>query len=115
MKLDANVSSFGKLGLVYPCVDLFVDFVEGPLERGVDGAEGWKCGRQPWADQTIIGACEEQGFAEAELGDAIAEAVGETLDQSMQAQASQLIGDGPLGDRFGIAAGQGGKMTAQIG
>src|SRR6516165_4212899 len=33
----------------------------------------------------------------------------------MQAQATQLIGDSPLGDRLRIAAGQGGEMLAQIG
>ena len=33
----------------------------------------------------------------------------------MEAQAAKLIGDGALGERFWIAAGQSGKMVAQIG
>jgi hypothetical protein len=35
-------------------------------------------------------------------------------DQAVEAQAAELIGDGALGERFWIAAGQGGKMVAQI-
>src|ERR1019366_6408807 len=52
---------------------------------------------------------------EAERRDAIAEAVGQALDQAVQAQTAQLIGDGALRDRVGIAARQSSKMLAQIG
>jgi hypothetical protein len=48
------------------------------------------------------------------LGDAIAEAVRQALDQAVQAQAAQLVGDGALGDRFRVAAGQGRELLAQI-
>jgi len=48
------------------------------------------------------------------LGDAIAEAVRQALDQAVQAQAAQLVGDGTLGDRFRIAAGQSRELLAQI-
>jgi hypothetical protein len=48
------------------------------------------------------------------LGGAIAEAVRQALDQAVQAQAAQLVGDRALGDRFRIAAGQSRKLLAQI-
>jgi hypothetical protein len=45
------------------------------------------------------GACEEQGDAQAELGDAIAEATWNPLDQAMKPQAAKLIGYSALRDR----------------
>jgi hypothetical protein len=39
----------------------------------------------------------------------------QALDQAVQAQTAQLIGDGALRDRFGIACRQGSEMTTQIG
>src|SRR3982074_3720093 len=96
--------SSSELGLIDPCLDLCVDFVECALERGVDGAEGWKCGGQAGGKGAVVEAREEQGCPEAEFGDAIAEAVGQAFDQAVQAQAAQLISDGALRDRGRIAA-----------
>ena len=106
--------SSGELGLVDPFADASVDMIEGALERGVDGAEIGKCGGQARAQDAVIDAGEEQRSPESELGDAVAEAFGQAFDQAVEAQAAELIGDGALGERFWIAAGQGGKMVAQI-
>ncbi len=106
--------SSGELGLVDPLADPSVDLIEGALERGVDGAEIGKCGGQARAQDAVIDAGEEQRCPESELGDAIAEAFGQAFDQVVEAQAAELIGDCALGERFWIAAGQGGKMVAQI-
>ena len=114
MDYMCQVSS-SELGLIDPCLDLCVDFVECALERGVDGAEVWKCGGQARAKETVVEAREEQGCPEAEFGDAIAEAVGQAFDQAVQAQAAQLISDGALRDRVRIAARQSRKMMAQVG
>jgi hypothetical protein len=43
--------------------------------------------------------------AEAEVGDAITEAFGQTFDEAVQAQAAELISDGALGDLSWGAAG----------
>lgn len=104
-----------ELGLLDPCIDLCVDFVECTLERGIDGAENWKCGGQARAQQAVVEACEEQGRAKAEFGDAVAEAVRRALDQVVQAQAAELISHCALGDRFWIASRQSRNMMAQIG
>ena len=40
------LSFWGELSLLDPCVELGVEFVEGALERGIDGAQGWKSGGQ---------------------------------------------------------------------
>jgi len=83
--LGINVSSFwGELSLLDPCVELGVEFVEGALERGIDGAQGWKSGGQTRAQESVVGAREEQGDPQAEFSDAVAEAVGDTLDQAVQ-------------------------------
>ena len=41
----------GKLGVIDPCVDLGIDFVECALERGIDGAEDRECGGKARADR----------------------------------------------------------------
>ena len=95
--LGLNVSSFwGELSLFDPFVDLCIDFVEGALERGIDGAQGWQSERQSRAQDAIVSAREEQGHAQAELSDAIAEAAWKAFDQAVKTQASKLIGDGGL-------------------
>ena len=104
-----------ELSVVDPFGDLGVDFVEGALERSADGAEAGKCGGQSGTQDAVVGAGEEQRGAEAECGDAVSKAVGQAFDQAMETQAAKLICDGALGDRFWIAAGQGGQMVAQIG
>jgi hypothetical protein len=106
--------SSSELGLVDPCVDLGIDVVEGALERGIDGAQTWKRGGDARAQETLVDAAEEQGHPEAEFGHAILEAGRQALDQAVQAQTAQLIGDGALGDRFWIASGQSREMAAQI-
>jgi|HubBroStandDraft_6_1064221.scaffolds.fasta_scaffold330741_2 hypothetical protein len=55
----------GELGLVDPSVEAGVDFVEGLLERGVDGAQAGNCGGQSWTQDAVVGAGEEQRYAEA--------------------------------------------------
>src|SRR6266403_4758467 len=105
----------GDLSLINPCVDARVDFVEGALERGIDGAQAWQCGGQSGTQDAVVGTGEEQRGPEAECGDAVSKAVGQAFDQAVETQAAQLVSDGALGDRFWIAAGQGGKMAAQIG
>src|ERR1700676_2845664 len=91
--------SSGELGLLDRDIDLGIDSIECPLEWAVDSAEGRKRGGKAWAQQAVVEAREEQGCPEAEVGDAIAEAVGQALDQAVQAQSSQLISDGALRDR----------------
>src|SRR3977135_3573774 len=113
MDYMGQVSS-SEFGLIGPCLDLCVDFVECALERGVDGAEVWKCGGQARAKETVVEAREEQGCPEAEFGDAIAEAVGQAFDQAVQEQAGKLISDGALRDRVRRAARQSPKMRAQV-
>src|SRR6266446_672577 len=53
-----------------------------------------------------VEAGEEEGHAEPEFGDSILEAAWHALDQTVQAQAAELIGDGALEDRFRVASGQ---------
>ena len=96
--------SSGEFGLLDRHIDLGVDTIECPLEWAVGGAEGRKRGGKAWAQEAVVEAREEQGRPEAEFGDAIAEAVGQALDQAVQAQAAQLIGSCALGDGRGRAA-----------
>ena len=45
--------SSSELGLIDPCLDLCVDFVECALERGIDGAEVWKRSGEAWAQEAV--------------------------------------------------------------
>ena len=63
--------SSGELGLLDRHIDLGIDSIECSLEWAVDGAEGRKRGGEAWAQQAVVEAREEQGCAEAEVGDAI--------------------------------------------
>src|SRR5713226_8567345 len=83
--------SSGEFCLVDPYVDLFVDFVEGGLEGCIGGAEVGKRGGQSRTQQSVVGAGKEQRCAQAELGDAIAEAVRQALDQAVQGTSASSI------------------------
>jgi hypothetical protein len=102
------------LGTVDLFRDLRVDLLEGVLERSCNDIEVGEYGGEPGPQDAVVGAGEEQRGAQAALGDAITEAVGPGFDETMEAQAAQSIGDGALGELFWGAAGQGGKMAAQI-
>src|ERR1700758_2962140 len=104
----------GELSMADPFGELRVDIVESALEGGGNGSGTGECGGRCRAQEAVIGAGEEQRGAQAEVGDAIAQAVGQAFDEAVQAQAAQLISDGALGDLFWGAAGEGGKMAAQI-
>src|SRR5882672_7629196 len=52
MDYMCQVSS-SELGLIDPCLDLCVDFVECALERGIDGAEVWKRSGEAWAQEAV--------------------------------------------------------------
>ena len=62
--------------MVDHCVDVDAKDVEGALEGSGDGSERGECSGEARAQEAIVGAREEQGDAEAEVGDAILEAVG---------------------------------------
>src|SRR5207253_1339284 len=85
------------------------------FERVVDAAESGKGSGQARTQEAIVESSEEKRGAEAEFSDAIAEAIRHSFDQAVEAQSAKLIGDGALGERFWIAAGQAGKVVAQIG
>jgi hypothetical protein len=63
------------LGLINPCGDLRIDFVECTFEWGIDGAETGKGSGEAWAQQAVVQLGEEQGSTEAKRSDAIAKTV----------------------------------------
>ena len=73
------------------CVELANEGVEGALKRGGDGAESGERVCQTWAQETVIGSRKEERDAQADVGDAITEAFGQSLDEAVQAQTAQLI------------------------
>ena len=74
---------WSKLGVVDHGFDLGAKRVEGPLEGRGDCTKCRQRGGQTWAQKTVVNAREEQGDAEAEVGDAVAEACGHPLDQAV--------------------------------
>ena len=71
------------LASLAPCVDAGVDFDEGALEPGIDGAEAGKRGSRSRTQYAFVGAGEEQRGSEADCGDAVSEAGGQTFNQAM--------------------------------
>src|SRR5438552_1205474 len=72
--------------------------------EGVVMGRSWRARLPGRAQETVVSSCEEQGDAEAKVGNAITEASGRALDQAVQAQPAQLVGDCALGDRGWIAS-----------
>jgi hypothetical protein len=99
--------------LVDPPGELYVDIVEGALEWGDKSTVAGNSGGGCRAQDSVVGAGEEQRGAPSEVGDAVAEAFGLAFAEAVETQAAQLIGRS-LGDLVWGAAGQGGKMAAQI-
>ena len=89
--------------------------VKGALKRRGNGAQCRKRGSKRRAEQAVVGSGEEQGNAQAEVGDVVTEAFGDALDEAVQAEPAQLIGDGALGDRGRVAPRQRRQMSAQVG
>ena|SRR6516162_3286045 len=81
----------GKIGLVDHCVDLGGERVEGVAERGCDRSESRQSGSQAGTQEAIVGSGEKQGDAQAEVGDLVAEAFRDALDQAMEAKSAQLV------------------------
>ena len=79
-----SADTLSELSLVDPCFDLRVDFVEGALERAIDGAQCGKSGGQTRSQDLIVCAREEESRPKPEFSDAISEAVGQSLDQAMK-------------------------------
>ena len=49
---------------------------------------------EAWAQDATVDLGEQQGDAQAEIGDLVAMAVGEAFDEAVQAQPTQVIGPG---------------------
>src|ERR1700677_2657924 len=75
----------------------------------------WESAGQSGAQDSGVGAGEEEGGSKAPVGDAIAVSVGQPFDHCVQAQAAQLVSDSALPDRFGRTAGETGKMEPDFG
>jgi hypothetical protein len=88
MDYMCQVSS-SELGLIDPCLDLCVDFVECALERGIDGAEVWKRGGEAWAQEAV-----ETGLTRARHEPAIGATKSTRLVGLRRSLASLLIGWG---------------------
>jgi hypothetical protein len=75
---------------------------------GVGGAEVSKCSGEAWTQQAVIDVSEEQGRAEIELGDAIAETARQAIGGGADKRWCRSI-------RFWITARQSCNMITQIG
>jgi len=75
----------------------------------IGGGEHWQGCGEARAQEAVVEAREEQRDAKAEPSDAIAEAARQTLDQTVQTQAAQLIGPAP----WEIASGSRPDKTAR--
>ena len=81
----------GKVGLVDHCVDFGGERIESAAEGSCDRSERGQSSSQAGTQETIVGSGKEQGHAQAEVGDLVAEGFGDALDQAMEAKSAQLV------------------------
>jgi hypothetical protein len=68
---------------------------------------------QPGAQKMIVSVGEEQGVLQPGVGDLVATAVGNPMDEAVRAQPPQVVGHLSGGDVFGRRAEEGREESAQ--
>ena len=68
------------MGLLGPCCDLLVEFVESASQGAGELGEIGKDSAQAGTQETVIDSGEEQGGAQAEVGEAVTVRAGDALD-----------------------------------
>ncbi len=81
---------------------------------GVLGGSSGHDARQTGTQDAGIDAREEQGGAQPLVGDAITLGVGDALNQSVQAQAAQVVGHPAGGEVAGVEAQKRREMCAHV-
>src|SRR5271157_5739913 len=102
------------MGLLDPCSDLVVDFVESAPQGAGELGEIGEDSAQAGAQDTVIDSGEEQGDAQAEVGEPVTVCAGDALDDLVQSEAAEMIGHLPGGQSAGGLAEQGGEALAQM-
>ena len=64
----------------------------------------WHDSGEAWAQDAIVCSGEEESGAPTEIGKAVSMAFGQAVDDAVQAQTAQLVGDGAAADGLGRAA-----------
>src|SRR4051794_13008113 len=106
--------SCGHLSLFHPTGNPLVELVKGAAQlRVVLGLLGNDLS-QPWAQEPIISAGAKQGGSRALPCHPIAMGPGNSLDQTVQAKASQVIAHLPHGHVIGRSAQERGPMAPQV-
>lgn len=72
-------------------VDLGGERVEGVAKGSRDRSKCGRSGRHAGTQEAIVGSGKKQGDAQAKVGDLVAEAFGDALDQAMEAKSAQLV------------------------
>ena len=79
-------------GVVYVALDGFVETLDGVAKYGVSGSEVSKKFAEGRAHESGVATLEPKRDAVASFSDFVAVGSGDTLDQAMQAQATELVG-----------------------
>jgi hypothetical protein len=94
------------------------EVVEGGVVGVGCGAEsgggGWVGVGEAGAQEVVVGVSEEQGVLHSGVGDLVAAGVGDAGDQSVSAQAPQVVGPVPGGDVLGGDTEEGRDEGAQL-
>jgi hypothetical protein len=79
------------LGLLNRCCDLLVEFVESAPQWAGELGEVGKNSAQAGTQESVIDAGEEQGDAQAEVGESVTMRAGDALKDRMQSKPPQKI------------------------
>jgi pimeloyl-ACP methyl ester carboxylesterase len=72
--------SCGQCEFGYRCSEAGIDFVEGLFESGWGDPVAWQGCSETWAEETIVGSCEEERSTEAGISDVVALGVWQAFD-----------------------------------
>lgn len=109
----SQVSS-SQVSLCDASLDGSVQLIKTELERMIQRRSIWGDVGQARAQEAGIGASEEESHAPAEVGDLVTVGVRNALDQAMQAQAAQVVGQLSRGQLVWGKAQEGCEQSTQL-
>ena len=95
------------MGLLDPCSDLVVDFVESAPQGAGELGEIGEDSAQAGAQDTVIDSGEEQGGAQAKVRESVAMRAWDALNNLVEAESAQVIGH--------LAGGEGVRRYSEEG
>lgn len=97
-----------------PRVHGALELLKRATERGIPWNSRRRDKRKAGANQACVAARREERGAETKVGQAIPMGLRDACDESVQSEATQIVGHAACGDRGGILSGEQGKLCFEF-